>query len=96
MRKRRRGKLKLRVAFIASHLQVARLNRAARLYETKLDKRPESMTRAQVTSVAVNVGLGRIERKHGLPPLEFVPNDHANSDKAPASRTRPVYRHYGE
>ena len=90
MRKRRRGKPKLRVAFIASPLQISPLNRIASLYESKLGKPPESMTRAEITSAAVSVGLDKIERRYGLPPLELVPDDHAKSDEAPASRTRPA------
>jgi hypothetical protein len=82
MNKRKR-KPKLRVAFIGTSSDVARLARIGAEYEKRLPP-GASVPRAVAARAAMLVGLDKIESDYGLPQLE------APSDKAPASQTRPT------
>jgi hypothetical protein len=89
--KKRRRDGKRPIGYLATPHEIARLDRLAREYMSKLPQGgPVKVKRSEAIRYAVKVGLDSIERELGLPPLEPPP------DPAPAKRkTKKVGRRNG-
>jgi hypothetical protein len=86
-KRRRRRDGKRQIGFPATPEEIARLDRIAKEYTSKLPAGGGGrVRRSDATRYAVNVGLDAIERELGLPPLEAPPATSSKRRIRPGAR----------